>query len=148
MWEIDLKQQLISLLCAVLLGIVLSMYSDIFRIIRKVKKHSKVSVFIEDLLFFMVSAFVTFMLLMARCNGEVRGYMILGEALGFLLFRLTVSRITLPFFYKIISFIAGFFSKISGVLARFGAFTEEKTYKLWQNLRKIIKKVKFIRKKS
>lgn len=148
MWEIDLKQQLISLLCAVLLGIVLSMYSDIFRIIRKVKKHSKVSVFIEDLLFFMVSAFVTFMLLMARCNGEVRGYMILGEVLGFLLFRLTVSRITLPFFYKIISFVAGLFSKISGVLERFGAFTEEKTYKLWQNLRKIIKKVKFIRKKS
>ena len=148
MWEISIGFQTVSFLCAVLVGVIWATAFDCFRAVRKTVKHSAVLVFFEDLFLFLAFTFITFMLLMARCNGEVRGYILVGEAIGFILCRLTFSRLTLPFFSLILSFMLKIFSKINYHLDRFGAFLEKNTDKMWLNIKKTFKKIKVIRKNS
>ncbi len=148
MWEISLKQQVISFLYALLVGVLWALFFDFFRALRRVASHSGIIIFVEDLFSFIIFTFVTFMLLMARCNGEVRGYMIAGEAFGFLIYRLVLSR----YIMSVLTFFFSFFAKAFRIFGewteRFGAFLEENTGKLWQNLKKFIKKLKVMRKNS
>lgn len=148
MWEISLKQQVISFLYALLVGFVWALFFDFFRAFRKISSHSAILIFIEDLFSFLVFTFVTFMLLMARCNGEVRGYIIVAEAGGFFAYRFMLSR----FVMRILSFCFSFFAKVfhafNNLVERFGCFLEEKTGKVWGNIKKLIKKLKVMRKNS
>ena len=52
----------------------------------------KILTFFEDVLWFFVAAVATYLVCLAKCNGEVRSYVLIGEGIGFLLCRLTVSR--------------------------------------------------------
>jgi spore cortex biosynthesis protein YabQ len=112
MWEITLKSQIITLLYGLLVGMIMSLYFDSFRILRKTFKHKDYVVFIEDIAFFFVATFITFMLLMARCNGEPRAYVLLAILLGYFLYRITLSRLILPVVVSINKFILKIFSKI------------------------------------
>ena len=69
MWEITVKSQILTFFYAVTLGIILSVLFDFFKTIRISYKHNNIFVFIEDIVFFLISTFLTFMFLMARCNG-------------------------------------------------------------------------------
>lgn len=62
---------------------------------RKTGFNSFIAVFITDILFFVFSAFVTFIFLISRTNGEIRAYVILGETLGFIFSRHTISKLYL-----------------------------------------------------
>lgn len=148
MWEISLKQQVISFLFALLVGFVWALFFDFFRALRKAFIHSGLLVFAEDLFCFLIFTFVTFMLLMARCNGEVRGYMLVGEALGFAFYRLTLSRFIMSVLVFLFSLLGKFFAVSGEWIERFGTFLEKNTGKLWQNFKKIIKKLKVMRKNS
>ena len=105
MWEISITQQIVSFLYAFLVGVVWAIFADFFRAENKVFNFSLVVVFIIDVANYLLFAFITFMLLMARCNGEVRGFILAGEALGFLVYRISVSRFVVKFLVKIIGFI-------------------------------------------
>lgn len=118
MWEITVKNQLISFLCAVVVGIFLSFYFDFFRTLRRCFKHKKITVFIEDILFFLVATFITFLLLMARCNGEVRTYVIVSIILGFFVYRITLSRLLLPVAVFLLKFFIRILNKIGTVLTK------------------------------
>lgn len=132
MWEITVKSQLISFLCGILVGIFLSLYFDFFRTLRRSFKHKKITVFIEDILFFLVATFITFLLLMARCNGEVRAYVIVSIILGFFIYRITLSRLLLP----IAVFILKLFIKI---LNKIGSFIAKNVLLIIKKLKKLLK---------
>ncbi len=132
MWEITVKSQLISFLCAVVVGIFLSFYFDFFRTLRRSFKHNKITVFIEDIIFFLVAAFVTFLLLMARCNGEVRTYVIISIILGFIIYRITLSRLLLP----VAVFLLKFFIKI---LNKTGSIITKSVLFIIKNAKKLLK---------
>lgn len=148
MWEISLTQQALSILYALLIGAVWAFYSDLFRAFRCVTAHSGILTFIEDLFSFLLFTFITFMLLMARCNGEVRGYMLVGEGLGFLIFRVTVSRFVMKILTFLFGTIADVLRKSGAQIERFGGFLEENTGKLWLKIKKIFKKFKVKQKNS
>ncbi len=118
MWEITVKNQLISFLCAVVVGIFLSFFFDFFRTLRQSFKHKKITVFIEDILFFLVATFITFLLLMARCNGEVRAYVIVSIVLGFFFYRITLSRLLLPVAVFLLKFFIKIFNKIGSIIGK------------------------------
>lgn len=134
MWEITIKEQLLSFMYANLMGLALSIIFDLFRTLRKSFTHGKIAVFIEDVLFFTIAQFITFMLLMARCNGEVRAYIIIGIIIGFFIYRVTVSRIVLPISVLIFKFIIKIFIKIGSLASKY--------------LLKIIKRVKKLLKRK
>ncbi len=75
------------------MGAVLCLLYDVFRILRMAFPPGKISAFIQDVLWFAIAAVATYMMCLARCRGEVRSYIIIGEVSGFILFRLTVSRL-------------------------------------------------------
>ncbi|MBR7071892.1 MAG: spore cortex biosynthesis protein YabQ [Clostridia bacterium] len=83
---------------------------DLFRILRKTVKQTVVSVFIEDLLFWLLITFLSFLFLLSRTNGEVRGYVLLGMSFGFVLCRLTISRLLVPAEIKILGAVLSFFA--------------------------------------
>ncbi|MBR2043976.1 MAG: spore cortex biosynthesis protein YabQ [Clostridia bacterium] len=148
MWEISITQQIISFLYAVAVGVVWAVCADVFRAENKVFRFSAGVVFLIDVANYLIFAFITFMLLMARCNGEIRGFILVGEALGFFIYRITLSRFIVRFFVKIISFFKVVNGNLNKAFQRFGAFLELKQGKVLKKIEKIVKKGKVQRKNS
>ena len=92
MWEINLTAQLTDILYAMLLGGVLCLLCDVFRGIRTVNGGSVTAIFFQDVILWVVAAVCSFCLFSARCNGEIRGYMLVFMGVGFTLIRFTVSK--------------------------------------------------------
>lgn len=123
------------------------MVYDVLRAIRKSDNISDLMVFVQDILYFTVIAFTTFMLLMAVSNGEFRGYIVIGLIFGFIICLLTLSRFTvklLSMFFvfinkiynKLIDRVNRFFDIVSGFICK----TVKKCGKLLNKSKKIFKK--------
>ena len=109
MWEIDSSFQAVSFLYSVLFGAGYCLFYDFFRAFRKLYKPTAFSVFFEDLIYFLIISILTFLLLMSLSNGEIRGYILIGIAVGFTICFFTVSR----FFVKILFAVFKFLNEIS-----------------------------------
>lgn len=92
MSEITFFGQTGGLFSAIVMGVALCLFYDLLRIFRLAVPPGKILAFFEDVLWFFVAAVATYLVCLAKCNGEVRSYVLVGEAVGFLLCRLTVSR--------------------------------------------------------
>ncbi|HCC34303.1 MAG TPA: hypothetical protein DEQ02_01195 [Ruminococcaceae bacterium] len=113
--DITFTGQTLSFFIAIGTGFCLCLFYDVFRIVRLAAKPSAVSVFFQDIVFFAVCALVTFCLLMVRCRGEIRGYMIAGELFGFIFCRNTISQLIM----KISSAIIGFFMAVKMAVRKY-----------------------------
>ncbi len=120
MWEISNSFQAISFLYSIILGIGFCLIYDVLRAFRKQTTPSFFEVLIEDLIYFIFAALITFIFLMSVSNGELRGYVIIGITIGFTVCFFTLSRIwiiALTFIFKIlkkfwdiiIKYLNGFF---------------------------------------
>lgn len=78
-----------------LLGGVLAFIYDVIRIFRMLFKHRDWLVDIEDLVFWIFTAWLVFRTLFIYNRGALRGYAFLGMFLGVLLYMFTLSRIFL-----------------------------------------------------
>lgn len=103
------------------------------------------SVFIGDMFFWIVSAFVTFIFLLSRTNGEIRGYVLISMLLGFVIWRITLSK---PLFYAFVTVI-GFQRHILGKIIDFiNRCTDKLAVILTVFTGKIIKIIKSLYEKS
>lgn len=93
MWEIDNFFQWKSVGIGVLFGLFIALIYEIFKVDRKLFKRSTATVFLGDIAFFIISALISFCLLLVCANGQVRVYLLISEILGFVIFRLTFSKI-------------------------------------------------------
>ena len=123
MWEINSLEQIFAFLYSLCLGGIFCIFYDFFRAIRATVKLNDFSVFVQDVLYFFIFGFVSFLYLLSTTNGEIRGYIIFGTAIGFLLCYYTFSKIFLKLlkvafkgfvtvFGKINAFSCNIFSKI------------------------------------
>lgn len=85
--------QLNELFLAGGLGFLLGGFYDVFRVIRLMMKPSAKWVFVQDLLFFSVSAVITFLFALAVNGGEMRLYLFLGLIIGFVAYLCTLGRV-------------------------------------------------------
>lgn len=120
MWEINNFDQTFTFIIFLICGIALKLFYDIMRAKRKVRKSGWIRVFIFDILFWSVNAAVTFLLLLARTNGQVRGYSLFAELSGFVICHFTFSKIWMKILVGIIKLFYKLTDKISYVLC-FGA---------------------------
>ncbi len=95
MWEINNKLQIISLLESFALGVFFCVLYDFFKAYRLAANPKKNIVFIQDIVYFIICAPVTFCFLLSVTNGEIRGYVFVIAVLGFFMTRLTLSRLLL-----------------------------------------------------
>ena len=135
MWEISNSSQLEGFLLSMILGAFFGVFYDIFRASRMVKQASYVVVFIQDIIYFLIISFITFLFFLSITYGQIRFYILLGILLGFLLYLFTIS----PLFLKLISFV---FKTIFTVIR----LIIDKFYKLFDFLEENIKKflIKFL----
>ncbi len=144
MWEISNNAQLYSFLMSVIFGMGYCVFYDVFRSIRRVKKHCVTAVFFEDILYFAVIGIVTFLLQLAFSAGEIRLYLLFGILLGFLVWNFTLSR----FFVKISVFLIGrlavliklIYGFLSGILSKISVFLAKIALKLKKTVKKRQKK--------
>lgn len=84
-----------TMLLALILGFGCCLFYDVFRILRKGCRFSAADVGLQDVVCGIVFAVLTFLLLLTRCMGEVRFYVLFCEGAGFLICRVTLSRVLL-----------------------------------------------------
>lgn len=101
MWEINNNLQLATVLRTLILGVLLCLSYDVIRGARKAVDFSDFAVFLQDVIFCIICAPVTFIFLLATTNGELRGFVFVGMVAGFVVARLTVSRIFVLIFKQI-----------------------------------------------
>ena len=140
MWEINSVSQISGSLFALLLGVLLSLTYDVIRALRKIGFKSFVLVFLGDILFSFLSAIITFLFLLVFTNGAIRAYVLFFEVLGFLLCRITFSKIFLKILIMFFSYFKKTFAYISALLLLFSKKTEEFFGKIYSFIKKTFKK--------
>ncbi len=96
MWEIDNLFQLLSFLYAAAFGGGCCLFYDVFRLLRKIRNAGTWEVFLQDILYACVCAVFCFCFFLAVTGGDFRLYAGIGIGAGFVLTRMTVSRILFP----------------------------------------------------
>ncbi len=93
---------------AILLGIPLGLCFDVLRTLRVLIQHGKIATALEDVAFLLLwgASLLCYAVVMAR--GEVRGYYMLGSALGFLLYRCTLGNLVVPLLRRIFEIMGRF----------------------------------------
>lgn len=110
-------------------GSFLSLVYDLFRILRLFMCKFW-SVFIQDMIYFLISGVGTFLFILYFNFGEIRFYILVGEIIGWLIYYLTFGSL----FYK-------HFSKIAKLMKKTSLSIYGKAYNLWEG---ILKKFKLI----
>lgn len=91
-------------------GFLLGVLYDIFRIIRKVISDSGAFVFLMDILYFAVCAFLIFCYNLVVDSGRIRIYIILGHVLGWLIYYFSLGSVAVRLSNAIIAFLRRIFS--------------------------------------
>lgn len=105
---VSISEQTNIFLVAVLTGIVIGIFYDVLRIIRKIIPHPYFLVQLEDLLYWIIISGFMFLVLFTKNYGEIRGFVLLGALLGNMIYFFTISIMIMKFSDWIISWIKKF----------------------------------------
>lgn len=119
---LSLSAQGAYFLWSLALGLAMGAAYDILRAVRMLFKLKHTAVTVTDILFFTLCGFATSILALPFNKGEVRVFVIAGEAAAFLLYRLTVGSIMGKIYAPLTAFLRKFIQKIHKII--------EKTYDL------------------
>jgi len=92
-------------LSTVVAGMVIGLFYDIFRIIRKTTPHRAWVVQLEDVLFWVIATGAMFYFMLQRNFGEIRVFSLLGAAIGAVLYMATLSPVVLKVSVAVIDFV-------------------------------------------
>ena len=92
MWEINLSEQIYTFLLSLIVGSALCLFYDTLREAEKQIRMSKRAVFFVDVIFFALAGLFDFCFFLVRCNGDIRGFVFVGQFIGFVIFRAALSR--------------------------------------------------------
>lgn len=101
---------------SVLLGVFVAVIYDMIRILRRVIKHNRFFISLEDILYWVFCAFEFFYLLYRESSGVLRWFSILGIALGMFLYLISLSRYVVNFASKVINKFLRMIGKILGII--------------------------------
>jgi len=115
--EVSVINQANIFLFAVAGGMLIAFIYDIFRIKRKTVKTRSFGVFIEDFVFWVLVALIMFAVVYFSNEGEVRGYIFLGAAIGIVLYSLLLSRLVMKLFLAVIGILKRIFKGVWFVIS-------------------------------
>ena len=108
--------QLYSLFIFAISGIIIGLFFDIFRVLRRSFKTSDLITYVEDIIFWICTGLFILLVLFKFSNGQIRSYTIIGLALGVIIYILTISKYFIKINVKIVTFIKGIVLKISKLI--------------------------------
>ena len=103
--NLTLDFQVSTFLTAMVIGVVLCLLYECFRVVNALLKFNEKRVFFEDIIYFILCAILTFLHILVTNQGEIRIYIILGQLTGWLIYRFTIGRIVYPFILKVLAII-------------------------------------------
>ena len=74
-----------------IVGVVIGVLFDIFRILRKTFKTVDFITYIEDIVFWILTGIIIIYSMYKFCDGELRFFMIIGIVLGTMIYMFTIS---------------------------------------------------------
>ena len=92
-----IMQQGVLFLHAMALGVVMIFCYDLLRIFRRGVPHGTVWIAVEDMFFWLLSAFVLFRLMYEENDGKLRWFVIMGVLVGMILYNVSFSRLVVRF---------------------------------------------------
>lgn len=104
--------QLYSFIVFILVGFLIGLLFDMFRISRRTFKTSDIVTSIEDILFWLLAGLLIIFSLFKFNNGDIRVYIIIGLIAGVSIYILIFSKLIINTLVKIIMFIKKIMSKI------------------------------------
>lgn len=122
MTRVTLSQQTVYFLASIALGAVLAMVYDLLRAFRMLIRCGHVHLFLSDVLFFFLCGVVTSLFSLPFNKGDVRAFILFGEAVGFLAYRLTLGSLFGRFYAGIARLLRRFIQKICEKLKKFYDF--------------------------
>ena len=104
--DVTLASQVQGFVASLVVGALLGLYYDVFRLYRTMVKCEKTHIFFQDVFYFASSALLVFLLARAVNYGEVRFYILLGVAVGWCVYHFTVGLLTIRIFTAVIHFFS------------------------------------------
>ncbi|MBQ9267261.1 MAG: spore cortex biosynthesis protein YabQ [Clostridia bacterium] len=114
-----LENQVYVFLWTVLIGAVMGLIFDFFRIMRRKGNTKDVLVYLQDIVFWLIVTVIIIVSTFLINNGELRGYMILGYILGGIFYILLLSGMIRKVLSAILDFIENIFKKMGNILTKF-----------------------------
>lgn len=148
MWELNSGLQILNFLYAIVLGIIFDLFYDIFKSFRLNIKFSDILVFVQDILYFFILSVLSFCFFLIFTYGEIRFYILIGFAVGFLVSRFTLSKISIPVFSFIIRVIIKFLGYLRWIFNKLYDFLYNILKKVGIFSKKTLKSVKKLLKKT
>lgn len=102
---LSMSNQFILFLMSTALGFISGFIYDLFRVFRRIIKHNKFFVQLEDFIYWIILALIIFFIILQKNSGEIRAFLFLGFFIGMILYFTTLSRLFLKFSKKLIDFI-------------------------------------------
>lgn len=141
---IELQFFLISILWG---GILLLAY-DVLRILRRLIKHGSILIAFEDLIFWILASIFIFAMMYRENNGIIRGFSILGMAIGMVLYHNILSDLVVAWITKLIHTLLRPFMFAYKRVKKFVLFLAAKGRRLikflWKQLKKYRKSVTIV----
>lgn len=88
-----------------IVGVIIGLLFDIFRIIRKTIKTNDIITDLEDIMFWILTGIIIIYAMYKFCDGELRFFMIMGIILGTCLYIVTISQYVIKISVCIINII-------------------------------------------
>lgn len=141
--ELVLTEELAVVGYAALFGVGVGILYDVFRVLRLLFRPSAVAVFVEDLLFFFITAALTGMFIFTFHSGVIRLYIFVSAVAGAALWYMTLGRICYRLWRGVADKIRRFFAVLSAPLRKSMAKSRKKMNQMRQkNQKKEAKKEK------
>ncbi|WP_162840357.1 spore cortex biosynthesis protein YabQ [Acetanaerobacterium elongatum] len=128
--EVVVSHQTVLFLQACLLGFLLGIFYEIFRILRLLIQTGPVAIFVQDILYWSVSALISFLFILAVNSGQLRIFLLLGIVIGMVVYFLTLgvlvmkaSKAIIAFIHRVMRFI---YRKLVAPVQRFMGITRQK----------------------
>ena len=122
MWEITIQSQSTTFLLSLILGFTAFLVYETLSLIRRLTKPKTAIIYLLDILFFIILAFLFFCFFMLNTKGHIRGFVFVGAILGFIFFKCTIAQV----FYsldrpllKICKFLKKYLKIVAKPLERF-----------------------------
>ena len=140
MSSLSVADQTSYFLCSIVLGLILGALYDLLRAVRMLVRARGMSVIVTDVVFFTVCGVITSLFALPFNKGDVRAFIIFGEAVGFLSYRLTLGNVMGKIYSHLARILRTILQKIYKISEKFFDLLLKVISILVYNIREVVDK--------
>ena len=116
MLEINLIDEFYIFLVSINYGLILGVIYDLYRVFRYYSKPKKILTMIEDFILWLIITLVFFIFLLRNTDGVIRGFIVVGFLIGYIIYYKIISKYNFPLLIKCFKLILVVFNEIIKII--------------------------------